>query len=135
MRLQVQKFWDVKATVIPIVVGALGIVSKELENDLKTIGIPIAIYCLQKASLLGTAFILAGSLAFQRVGKSQISKHFSRHVVVMLYHNNNDNNNNNNNNDNNNNENPKPQSKRTLNNLGANSRHLSVTKYLIYITA
>ena len=119
MRLQVQKFWDVKAIVIPIAVGALGIVSKELENDLKTIGIPIAIYCLQRASLLGTAFILGGSLAFQRVGNSQMSRHFSRHVVVMLYHNinsnnNNDNNNNNNNknDNNNNNENPKLKAKK-----------------------
>ena len=50
--------WDLKATVIPIVVGALGKVSEELENHLQTIGIPIVISCLQKESLLGTAFIL-----------------------------------------------------------------------------
>ena len=30
LRLQVQKLWDVKATVISIVVGALGTVSEEL---------------------------------------------------------------------------------------------------------
>ena len=58
LRLQVQKLWDVKATVIPIVAGALGIVSEEPENHLKTIGIPIVISCLQKAPLLGTALIL-----------------------------------------------------------------------------
>ena len=57
LRLQVQKFWDVKATVIPIEVGALGTINEELENHLKTIGIPIVISCLQKAALLGTAFI------------------------------------------------------------------------------
>ena len=57
LRLQVQKFWHVKATVIPIEVGALGTISEELENHLKTIGIPIVISCLQKAALLGTAFI------------------------------------------------------------------------------
>ena len=50
--------WDLKATVIPIVVGALGKVSEELENHLQTIGIPIVISCLQKEPLLGTAFIL-----------------------------------------------------------------------------
>ena len=57
LRLQVQTFWDVKATIIPIEVGALGTISEELENHLKTIGIPIVISCLQKAALPGTAFI------------------------------------------------------------------------------
>ena len=58
LRLQVHKLWDVKATVIPIIVGALGTVSEELENHLKTIGIARVISCLQKAALLGTGFIL-----------------------------------------------------------------------------
>ena len=44
--------WDVKATVIPIVVGALGKVSKELQNHRKAIGIPIVISFLQKAAFL-----------------------------------------------------------------------------------
>ena len=48
LRLQVQQLWDVKAKVIPIVVGTLGTVCEELENHLKTIGIPIVIGCLQK---------------------------------------------------------------------------------------
>ena len=38
-----QKLWDIKATVIPIVVSALGTVSEELENHLKAIGMPIVI--------------------------------------------------------------------------------------------
>ena len=58
LRLKVQKLWDVKAKVIPIVVGGLGTVCEELENHLKTIGIPIVIGCLQKTVLLGRAFIL-----------------------------------------------------------------------------
>ena len=57
LRLQVQKFWNVKATVIPVIVGVLATGSEELENHLKAIGIPIAISCLEKAALLGTAFI------------------------------------------------------------------------------
>ena len=50
LRVQVQKLWDVKATVIPIVVGALGTVSEELDNHLKTIVVPIVIRWLQKAA-------------------------------------------------------------------------------------
>ena len=68
LRLQVQKLWDVKATDIPIVVGTLGTVSKELENHLKTIGIPTVISCLQKALLLGTALILRKVLDISESG-------------------------------------------------------------------
>ena len=78
LRLQVQKLWDVKATVIPIVVGALGTISEELENHLKTIGIPIVISCLQKAALLGTAFILRRVFDISKSGKlSDVKAFFS----------------------------------------------------------
>ena len=87
LRLQVQKLWNVKATVIPIVVGALGTVSEELENHLKTIGIPIVISCLQKAALLGKTFILRRVL-------SDVKAFFSpRCGDVIPNKNNNDNNN------------------------------------------
>ena len=57
LRLQVLKLWDVKATITPIVAGVLGIVSEELENNLKTIGIPTVLSSLKK-ELQGTTFIL-----------------------------------------------------------------------------
>ena len=41
-------------------------------------------WCFGKAPLVGTAFILRRVLTFQRVGNSQMSRHFSRQVV-MLY--------------------------------------------------
>ena len=63
-----QKLWDVKATVIPIVVDALGIVSEELENHLETIGVPIVISCLKKAVLLGSAFIVRRVLGSSESG-------------------------------------------------------------------
>ena len=68
LRLQGQKMWDVKSTVTPVVVGAFGTVSEKLENDLKTIGIPIVISCLQKALLLGTALILRKVLEISESG-------------------------------------------------------------------
>ena len=79
-----KKLWNVKDTVILIAIGALGTVGEELANHLKTIRIPIIISYLQKAPLVGTAFILRRVLTFQRVGNSQMSRHFSRQVV-MLY--------------------------------------------------
>ena len=65
IRLQVQKLWDIKATVIPIVLGA---VSEKLENHRKTIVIPIVTSCLQKAALLGTAFIFRSVLNISESG-------------------------------------------------------------------
>ena len=63
-----QKLWDVKATVIPIVAGALGTVSEELEDHLKNNGVPIITSCSQKAALLGTAFILRRVLGISESG-------------------------------------------------------------------
>ena len=68
LRSQVQKLWDVKATVIPIVVGALGTVNEELENHLKNIGVPIITSCLQKAALLETALVLRRVLGISESG-------------------------------------------------------------------
>ena len=84
MRLQVQKLWNVKAIAIPVVVGAFGTVSEELENRLKTIRISIVISCLQKAALLATAFILRKVLGIGWV-TLRYQGIFSRHKVVMLY--------------------------------------------------
>ena len=68
LRLQVQNLRDVKATVIPAVVGALGLLSAELEKHLKTIGIPIILSCLQKAALPGTVFIFRRVLGISGSG-------------------------------------------------------------------
>ena len=63
-----QKLWNVKATVISIVVGALGTVSEELEVLLKTIAIPIVIGCLQTAVLIGTDCMLRRVLGIPESG-------------------------------------------------------------------
>ena len=57
-----------KAVVVPIVVGALGTVSKELEKHLKLIDIPLVVPYLQKAALLGKAFILRRVLGTSEFG-------------------------------------------------------------------
>ena len=52
MKLQALKLWDVNATVIPIVAGALRTIIEELEKYLKTIRISIVISCFKKSALL-----------------------------------------------------------------------------------
>ena len=69
LRLQVLKLWNVKSTVISVVVGALGTVSENIGNHLKTIGIPIVISYLQKGALLGTAFIFRRVLGISDSGQ------------------------------------------------------------------
>ena len=58
LRGELQKLWKVKAKVVPIVVGALGTVSKSLTGYLKEIKVSTKIQVIQKSALLGTARIL-----------------------------------------------------------------------------
>ena len=47
---------------IPIVIGVLGLIKKELENFLKKLPIQISIQELKKNALLGTAHIIRKTL-------------------------------------------------------------------------
>ena len=51
--------WKIRSIkVIPVVVGALGSISKKLKNCIKELGVVISTILLQKTALLGTARIL-----------------------------------------------------------------------------
>ena len=54
---ELQKIWDVKVKIIPLVVGSLGAIPKQFGNRLKQIGITAGTAQVQKAVLLGTARI------------------------------------------------------------------------------
>ena len=55
---ELQKIWNVKVKIIPLVVGSLGAIPKQFGNRLKQIGITIGTAQVQKTALLGTARIL-----------------------------------------------------------------------------
>ena len=55
---ELQKLWNVRVKVIPLVVGALGAIPKQFGKRLKDIGITAEISQVQKTVLLGTARIL-----------------------------------------------------------------------------
>ena len=55
---ELQKIWNVKMKIIPVVVGSLGAISKQFDNRLKQIGIAVETAQVQKTVLLGTARIL-----------------------------------------------------------------------------
>ena len=58
LRREVARLWNVKAKVVPIVVGALGAVTPNLSKHLDAIGVTTRFELLQKAALLGTARLL-----------------------------------------------------------------------------
>ena len=55
---ELQKIWNVKVKIIPLVVGSLGAIPKQFGNRLKQIGITVGTAQVQKTVLLGTARIL-----------------------------------------------------------------------------
>ena len=57
-RREVAQLWNVKAKVVPIVVGALGAVTPSLSKHLDAIGETTRIELLQKAALLSTARLI-----------------------------------------------------------------------------
>lgn len=59
LQIEVERLWQKKAKVVPVVIGALGAIPKDLEHHLNTLGVDqINTHQLQKAALLGTTHIL-----------------------------------------------------------------------------
>ena len=58
IKREISRLWNVKVSVTPIVIGALGIVTTNLKKHLKQVGLIVRVDLLQKAALLGTARIL-----------------------------------------------------------------------------
>ena len=58
MGIELQKIWNVKVKIIPLVVGTLGAMPKQFGNRLKQIGITVGAAQGQKIVLLGKARIL-----------------------------------------------------------------------------
>ena len=58
MGRELQKIWNVKLKIIPLVVGSLGAIPKQFRNRLKQIGNTTGIAQVQKTVLLGADRIL-----------------------------------------------------------------------------
>jgi hypothetical protein len=63
LKMELQRIWKMKVTVVPVVIGALGSVPKDQEQWLKELGLEEADHvAMQKVALLGTAKILRKTL-------------------------------------------------------------------------
>ena len=63
LEIEIERMWGMKATTIPVVIGALGLIRKGLEKYTKQIPGNIKISELQKVARLGTSRILRKTLS------------------------------------------------------------------------
>jgi hypothetical protein len=56
--IEIQQMWNLKCTVIPIVIGATGIVTRSLKKNLEAVPGKYLIDSLQKTAILGTSHII-----------------------------------------------------------------------------
>ena len=63
LQIKILRCWNMSTKVVPIVVGALGTVGKDLSLKLSTLPGSPKIYEIQKTALMGTAHILRRVLA------------------------------------------------------------------------
>ena len=57
LKREITRLWNTKTYVVPVVVGALGMILKNRKH-LKTIGATVKVELLQKGALLGTGRLL-----------------------------------------------------------------------------
>jgi hypothetical protein len=54
----IQRMWNLKCTIMPVIIGATGIVTKSLRENLEAIPGKHSIYSLQQTAILGTSHII-----------------------------------------------------------------------------
>ena len=66
LQLEIARMWDKETLIVPIIIGALGYIPKDLECNLKKLDIAYNVETLQKSVLLGTANILRKVLSIKQ---------------------------------------------------------------------
>jgi hypothetical protein len=56
--IEIQRLWNLKCTIIPVITGATGIVTRSLRKNLKAVPEKHSINSLQKTAVLGTSHII-----------------------------------------------------------------------------
>ena len=56
--IEVQRMWNLKRTVMPVIIGATGIVTRRLRKNLEAVPRKHSIDSLQKTAILGTSHII-----------------------------------------------------------------------------
>jgi hypothetical protein len=69
---EIQRMWNIKCFVIPVIIGATGTVSKSLQKYLETIPRQHSIDSLQKTAILGTSHIVMKVLQAETLSLSGV---------------------------------------------------------------
>ena len=81
LREEVGHVWQMnKVAVIPVVIGALGVISDKFERHMQKLEVKIAMEVIQKMALLGTARILRIVLSLRDTGEGTL-----RTLVTCCY--------------------------------------------------
>jgi len=56
--IKIQRMWNLKCTIVPVIIGATGIVTRSLRKNLETVPGKHWIDSLQKTAILGTSHII-----------------------------------------------------------------------------
>ena len=56
--IEMQRMWNLKCTIVPVIIGATGIVMRNFKKNLETIPGKHSIDSLQKTAILGTSHII-----------------------------------------------------------------------------
>jgi hypothetical protein len=56
--LEIQRMWNLKCTIMPVIIGATGIVTRSLRKNLEAVPGKHSIDSLQKTAVLGTSHII-----------------------------------------------------------------------------
>ena len=56
--IEMQRMWNLKCTIVPVIIGATGVVMRILKKNLETVPGKHSIDSLQKTAILGTSHII-----------------------------------------------------------------------------
>jgi len=56
--IEIQRMWNLKCTIVPVIIGATGIVTRKLKKNLETIPRKHSIDSLHKTAIIGTSHII-----------------------------------------------------------------------------
>ena len=56
--IEIQRMWNLKCTIVPVIIGATGIVTRSLKKNFETVPGKHSIDSLQKTAILGTSHII-----------------------------------------------------------------------------
>jgi hypothetical protein len=60
--IEIQRMWNLKCMIIPVIIGATGVVTRSLRKNLEAVPGKHSIDSLQKTDVLGTAHIIRKAL-------------------------------------------------------------------------